>query len=1021
MPAGGELAALFARRAKVTDEENGDADAGAGGEGPKQEPPSASAALPSASAPSRPSFPPRSSLPAPSAAAAATPPRPSPPPAPAKEPVKAATPAREERAKFEGRDLEAGIPTPSFLASARKNLKKPGEKAAEGGGGGSAGYASDPDVKSAGKAAASPGGLVRGGSCCSDSEAAAKVANIKSNSISNSISNSNSNSNKRYGGTGAAVGPSALGGAKGGDRSSGTKTTIGGFGRSGSDSVASSHSGKPQSSPRNTTLDNSFGSVGSVDSGYKSELELALAKHKSHSEAIKTSASSTSSAKGGNDAASSSGYHSFASVGSDIHNLHSTSSTFSNDGDVGKGSPLAAAGRGGAGKSRKSKEGTVKAASTCSSVLPEDEAAAAAASAIIAGVANGRGRSDSESGSNPVSSKNEMLAARRSRMVASRGTASASSVLSNDSSKKDSNSAATGVSASASARGKKPSPSILRREKLLARVRASQITGNPNANKTKGGNLVMTGEGKNVSSINTKQMGGVGAPALSFDSSRTAIISPTRDEFEVLFGDDKVACYGSDSGGSLDSITNEMHSTLNTSMSSATIPTNNVHSKAKVNVTPVKSRGGDGGANSQQARIHNASTPKIRGNSHYRRDNYDEGELAVGPGEGDKGAQIRSVPSNTSGSSQGKLYSGMPSFQQQQQEQQQHQHQQDLKEEATQPEDSFPNNLNTPTRRHQGDIQQSYPFRQSPSQMSQMSGITTPSCFPQEFHMPSSGGMPHLQQPLLVGGPIYETYEMGSAGSSPRRGGPIGAGQPLAVIPSSSAFSSGIESENRRLREQVDEMKKKLEEKDAIISQLMKRIGDLETMNSDPSRLSRDRPLDDTSSHHSQQSHLSRNLVATPSSVSTSLHSARSGSQHVSTTSSRDPHGPPQPNPSYQSAFAQVRSSSVDTENANLSVPSSPPSHHKPLPTSASGSPRGRPARQGAHPPQQRGHSQGTASTASVTTANSSKSTTASASGRKQQQKAQHHPQRSKSVSDSARPKRSGGSRMKADDRKFVC
>jgi hypothetical protein len=44
-----------------------------------------------------------------------------------------------------------------------------------------------------------------------------------------------------------------------------------------------------------------------------------------------------------------------------------------------------------------------------------------------------------------------------------------------------------------------------------------------------------------------------------------------------------------------------------------------------------------------------------------------------------------------------------------------------------------------------------------------------------------------------------------------------------------SAFSSGFENENRRLREQIGVMQKKLDEKDAIISQLMKRIGDLES------------------------------------------------------------------------------------------------------------------------------------------------------------------------------------------------
>jgi hypothetical protein len=43
-----------------------------------------------------------------------------------------------------------------------------------------------------------------------------------------------------------------------------------------------------------------------------------------------------------------------------------------------------------------------------------------------------------------------------------------------------------------------------------------------------------------------------------------------------------------------------------------------------------------------------------------------------------------------------------------------------------------------------------------------------------------------------------------------------------------SAFSTRVENENRRLREQLNAAQKKVEEKDAIISQLMKRIADLE-------------------------------------------------------------------------------------------------------------------------------------------------------------------------------------------------
>ena len=46
------------------------------------------------------------------------------------EPVKSSTPMQNEelKAKFDERNLEAGIPTPSFLQDMRKNLKKPGER-----------------------------------------------------------------------------------------------------------------------------------------------------------------------------------------------------------------------------------------------------------------------------------------------------------------------------------------------------------------------------------------------------------------------------------------------------------------------------------------------------------------------------------------------------------------------------------------------------------------------------------------------------------------------------------------------------------------------------------------------------------------------------------------------------------------------------------------------------------------------------------------------------------------------------
>jgi hypothetical protein len=115
-----------------------------------------------------------------------------------------------------------------------------------------------------------------------------------------------------------------------------------------------------------------------------------------------------------------------------------------------------------------------------------------------------------------------------------------------------------------------------------------------------------------------------------------------------------------------------------------------------------------------------------------------------------------------------------------------------------------------------------------------MSGLTTPSCFPQDFIAQSggSGGTSFisLQHPMLIGGPIPESCsESSSAGEvvmTVGGGDIVGSGPGIGI----SAFSSGVEADNRRLREQLGKLTQRLDEKDAIISQLMKRIGDLELM-----------------------------------------------------------------------------------------------------------------------------------------------------------------------------------------------
>jgi len=509
-----------------------------------------------------------------------------------------------------------------------------------------------------------------------------------------------------------------------------------------------------------------------------------------------------------------------------------------------------------------------------------------------------------------ATAKHGTLAARRSRMVASRTamSSSASSTTSDPNSKPP----------------PKKSPSQARKERLLARIRASNAS-------TSGNKSVESNE--------------------VFDASKTSIISPKSDEFEVCFADDNMPpthnpyLTSDTKNESIDSIGNELNESYG---SAATLPTNNIQSKVKISMTK-----SNRSCTPEKSRLQNAATPKIRGNSNFAR--YEDKEEKVNEGTTTTGlitSQSSSQP-QTSPIKQNPSPTKLSSFQEQQQQQQ-------LETDYV---------ASTPRRA----INELYPMRQSPSQLSQMSGLTTPSCFPQELTAPL-GGHSHLQQPMLIGGPIHEAASF----KSDQLDNVVGVGG------GSSAFSPGVEAENRRLREQVGTMAQKLEEKDAIISQLMKRIADLEMNNS-------------AARGAAQAQHVNTTFVMdqgrSPSNVSSHVSSSLwdqsqlQGSTTRSQTSGSAFHQPVRKNNS------DVRSS-VDSTSACLSMPSQSPSIKSTSLQKKS---------------KQRGRSSGgsTPSTASVTTTNSSKS------GKRTT---------TRSRSKSSRTGGSQKSKKKDDDeRKFVC
>ncbi|KAL7437004.1 hypothetical protein ACHAXH_003044 [Discostella pseudostelligera] len=571
-------------------------------------------------------------------------------------------------------------------------------------------------------------------------------------------------------------------------------------------------------------------------------------------------------------------------------------------------------------------------------------------------------RASSDSGYNQ-----ETIAARRSRINASRTSlSSTSSNVSQPSNKSNTDGPAYG-------KIKKPSPAQMRRQIMVAKIRTSRS--NPY-----GGS-----DGKQQQQeINDT------------DSAipRTAIISPKRDEFEVLFADDDFVSPGD---ASMDSIVKEMHdmheSLLNGSYSTAastvTMPTNNVHRHLMVEDaisdhtnpnTPEKSR------------IHNASTPKIRGNGNYKRENYD----AHGVG---RSAFVGAIPnarhllprgSNESGGNVRHQLQSSPSHPSPNRRNSLLLNQEQMQAES---EDNLPYELPQKLTPHRttslhDQLPQAYPFRHSPSQMSQMSAITTPSCFPQEYFVPVSAPQRmfvDLQQPMLMNETV--SAKGSPIGMENKTGVALGATGPSERL---SAFSPRLEVENQRQREQLSAMARKLEEKDAIISQLMKRISDLESKNASSAR------------GPTPEYHVNTEGLATPSSISAMPHS--SGAR--SNGSAGDPFAM---SPVWEhSQQVPQWSNSGDTESACLSMSS--PQHSQQQPSIQKQLSLQQQAQQ------RRGRSSlstaATSSTASVTTSNSSKS------GRRSTP-------RSKSVSDSSRQSRKGevgsGKNKKNDDRKFVC
>ena len=371
--------------------------------------------------------------------------------------------------------------------------------------------------------------------------------------------------------------------------------------------------------------------------------------------------------------------------------------------------------------------------------------------------------SSSKASSGREQSHQDLMAARRSRMVATRSTKSAAAAAATapvDSEPVNNSSISSGDNQDVS-KSAPTTPS--RKDKLRARVRANHL--------------------KTLTPVQSK----LDPDELSV--GKVYISSPTNDEFELSFFETNHPSpipELNDGGGhgdqrqklmqqhfelrseSIDSVYKDLHTTS----TGSTIKTGN-NSSAN-NSSAVSGVGGVGGgvADSTTAfREHNASTPKISGSQHSRYDDeeeevYDETFAMVDP---------------TNRARPGGLHH---------------------RETSMGSVDEY--NLSQP-----------FAVTRSPSQGSQLSAITTPSCFPQDnISFPAFGINGHgrsMSNNWTHEKPILEINE--SFGHS-------------------ASGSTGKHSGNDEMREQMMEFKKKLEEKDAIISQLMKRISDLEQGNS---------------------------------------------------------------------------------------------------------------------------------------------------------------------------------------------
>ncbi|KAL7466471.1 hypothetical protein ACHAXS_006774 [Conticribra weissflogii] len=317
-------------------------------------------------------------------------------------------------------------------------------------------------------------------------------------------------------------------------------------------------------------------------------------------------------------------------------------------------------------------------------------------------------------------------------------------------------------------------PSYLRREKLLAKVMSQRGTAalSPRPNRQ-----LDCGNDKSRGKESSKKGDGI----IPHHAVKITVTSPKVDEVEMLFAETNLK----GESISVDSISNEMKGSLaGTSSSSTTLPTSNLPLHDNNNVTPEKEQ------MSQNHRLQLASTPKIRGNFQHRREHFNESE------GGRDQPTVRLSPRTQSLKTSPRIDEQQAQYQFQ-------------------------------TGNEKPNIHNTYSINdRAPSTISQLSGLSTPSCFPPD--VPS-----HLQQPILGlmggGGIISSSPSFGNTSTnSAFNGVPSTPSSALQVGVAKSAFSPGVESENRRLRDQLASMQQKLDEKDAIISQLMKRISNLE-------------------------------------------------------------------------------------------------------------------------------------------------------------------------------------------------